>query len=245
MNTLVLVLPLQTMLGPVQHYTSCYYDWLTAAFLPSLPALSQTSVAEVMPESQARNLRSAQEYAVKSKFRGLLSGLCNSSINQTAMTFPSHVLQKRIFYILLLCITAYIICKELSGVTFKMSDFGHLCFNPRISFLLFMLHMGCTWPRTEPLPDISKRVLSSEKCWDGSPLLILRMFWYFGLDLRWTTQASGKYQTDCKILALFLKYRIAWACLGASLRALNAFYPAAMPRFPGVELSVKLVSLRK
>lgn len=77
------VLPLRSMLGSVQHYTSCYYDWLTAAFLPSLPALTQTSTAEVMPASQAKNPRSTQGYAVKSKFRGLLSGVCNSSINQT------------------------------------------------------------------------------------------------------------------------------------------------------------------
>lgn len=79
----VLVLPLRSMLGSVQHYASCYYDWLTAAFLPSLPALTQTSMAEVMPGSQAKNPHSTQRYAVISKFRGLLSGVCNSSINQT------------------------------------------------------------------------------------------------------------------------------------------------------------------
>lgn len=79
----MLVLPLRSMLGSVQHYASCYYDWLTAAFLPSLPALTQTSMAEVMPGSQAKNPRSMQGYAVKSKFRRLLSGVCNSSINQT------------------------------------------------------------------------------------------------------------------------------------------------------------------
>lgn len=60
----VLVLPLRFMLGSVQHYASCYYDWLTAAFLPSLPGLTQTSRAEVMPGSQAKDPRSMKGYAI-------------------------------------------------------------------------------------------------------------------------------------------------------------------------------------
>lgn len=91
---------------------------------------------------------------------------------------------------------------------------------------------------------VSKGALSSEESWKAGSMLILRMFWYFGLDLRWTIQASGKYQADCKILALLLQ-GITWACLGASLKALNAFHPAAMPLFPGARLSVKLVSFRR
>lgn len=85
---------------------------------------------------------------------------------------------------------------------------------------------------------VSNRPLSSEESWEAGSLLILWMFWYFGLDLRWTIQASGKYQADCKILALLLR-GITWVCLGASLKALNAFHPAAMPLFPGAGLSVK------
>lgn len=95
-----------------------------------------------------------------------------------------------------------------------------------------------------PLPVISKAALSSEECGEAGPLLILRMFWYFGLDLRWTIQASGKYRADCEILALLLQ-GITWACLKASLKALNAFHPAAMPLFPGTGLSVKLVFMRE
>lgn len=95
-----------------------------------------------------------------------------------------------------------------------------------------------------PLPVISKAALSSEECWEAGPLLILRMFWYFGPDLRWTIQASGKYRADCEILALLLQ-GITWACLRASLKALNAFHPAAMPLFPGTGLSVKLLCERK
>lgn len=72
-----------TVLGSVQHYNSCYYDWLTADSLPSLQALTQSSAAEVMPGSQARNPCSQQGYEIRSKFRGLLSRPCNNSINQT------------------------------------------------------------------------------------------------------------------------------------------------------------------
>lgn len=78
----------------------------------------------------------------------------------------------------------------------------------------------------------------------GCSLLILRMFWYFSLDLRWTIRASCKYQADRKILALLLQ-GIKWACLRASLKAPNAFYPAAVPLFPWAGLSVKIVSLKK
>lgn len=35
MWTIVLVLPLRCRLGRVQHYNSCYYDWMTAASLPA------------------------------------------------------------------------------------------------------------------------------------------------------------------------------------------------------------------
>lgn len=91
---------------------------------------------------------------------------------------------------------------------------------------------------------ISKAGLSSEESREAGPLLILRMFWYFGLDLRWRIQASGKYQTDGEILALLLQ-SITWARLRASLKALNAFHPVAMPLFPGTGLSVKPVSPRR
>lgn len=83
MWAIVLVLPWRSMLGSVQHYNSCYYDWLTAASLPSLQALTQSSAAEVMLGSQARNPCSEQGYEIRSKFRGLLSRPCNNSINQT------------------------------------------------------------------------------------------------------------------------------------------------------------------
>lgn len=88
---------------------------------------------------------------------------------------------------------------------------------------------------------ISKASLSSEESREAGPLLILRMFWYFGHDLRWRIQASGKYQTDGEILALLLQ-SITWAHLRASLKALNAFHLVAMPLFPGTRLSVKPVS---
>lgn len=70
-------------LGRVQHYNSCYYDWLTAASLPKLQALTQSSAAEVMPGSPARNPHSQQGYEIRSKFRGLLSRPRYNSINQT------------------------------------------------------------------------------------------------------------------------------------------------------------------
>ncbi len=100
------------------------------------------------------------------------------------------------------------------------------------------LHMTNSWTLT------GKGAFSSEESWEAGSLLILRMFWYFRLDLRWTIQASGKYRADCKILALLLQ-GITWACLGASLKALNAFHPAAMPLFPGAGLSVKWASLKR
>lgn len=114
---------------------------------------------------------------------------------------------------------------------------------PPLCSLLHMcvLHMTKRWT---PLPVISKAALSSDECWEAGPLLILRMFWYFGLDLRWTIQASGKYRADCEILALLLQ-GITWARLRASLKALNAFHPAAMPLFPGTGLSVKPVFMRE
>lgn len=108
------------------------------------------------------------------------------------------------------------------------------------SFLhMCVLHMTKKWTSWV----ISKAGLSSEESREAGPLLILRMFWYFGLDLRWRIQASGKYQTDGEILALLLQ-SITWARLRASLKALNAFHPVAMPLFPGTGLSVKPVSPR-
>lgn len=92
MWAIVLVLPWRSMLGSVQHYNSCYYDWLTAASLPSLQALTQNSAAEVMLGSQARNPCSEQGYEIRSKFRGLLSRPCNNSINQTGW------LRRLVFY---------------------------------------------------------------------------------------------------------------------------------------------------
>lgn len=109
----------------------------------------------------------------------------------------------------------------------------------RYSFFTCVLHMTKKWTPWV----ISKAGLSSEESREAGPLLILRMFWYFGLDLRWRIQASGKYQTDGEILALLLQ-SITWARLRVSLRALNAFHPVEMPLFPGTRLSIKPVSTR-
>jgi len=49
----------------------------------STPHSLKAPRAEVMPGSQARTPGSEQGYKIRSKFRGLLSRLCNNSINQT------------------------------------------------------------------------------------------------------------------------------------------------------------------
>lgn len=103
------------------------------------------------------------------------------------------------------------------------------CLAPRDFF--DTLHFSL-WPRTEPIRRLSSEEVqvqrSSSECFDT-----------FRLDLQWTVQASLKYQADCKILAPLLQ-GITWACLEASLKALNAFNPAVMPLFPGAGLSIKL-----
>lgn len=177
---------------------------------------------EVMPGSQARKPRSAQGYAVRSKFRGLLSRVCNSSINHTGWR-PLLVFYKRGFSTFYCCASQIMSStKSINGVTFKMSDFNItlVIYNSRYILFLFTLHM-CLH-------------MTKNLTWRS-------LFCFFGLDLRWKMQTSAKYQPDCKILALFLKQSRAWARLERS----DASHPAAVPLFPGAQLPVKLVSLRR
>lgn len=85
-------------------------------------ALTQSCAAEVMPGSRARNPCSEQGYEIRSKFRGLLSRLCNNSINQTGWLLPL-VFYKRgfsTFYCNVSWITSRprLIGREFCGVTF-------------------------------------------------------------------------------------------------------------------------------
>lgn len=86
-------------------------------------ALTQSSTAEVMPGLWARTLCSEQGYEIRSKFRGLLSRLCNNSINQTSCLLPLMFYKRGFstFYCYVSWITSrlWLIGREFCGVTLR------------------------------------------------------------------------------------------------------------------------------
>lgn len=72
------------MQGSVKHTDS--YSYMTVWQQTLCPAFTQSS--EVILGLQARSSHSEQRYRISSKFRQLLSGLCNNSINQWSWLLP-------------------------------------------------------------------------------------------------------------------------------------------------------------
>lgn len=197
--------------------------------------------------ARARNpQRSEQGYGIRAKFRGLLSRRCNNSINHSGRLLPLRFYKGGFSTF----------SRRVSGVTSRLRlccGVASTCLSPAScwalaqpvpGFVFFFsaplsLHMCVfpTWPATEPLAD-KWRSLAEEEGWAAGSLLILTLFWYFALDLRRTIRACGKYRADCKILAPLFQ-GITWAWPRASLKALNASTPTAVPLFPGAGLSVK------
>jgi len=146
-----------------------------------------------MPGLQARNPCSEHGYEVRSKFRGLLSGLCNNSINQTGWLLPLMFYKREFstFYCNVSCITSRLRLtgRKLCGVTFYMPNldvmFGIWVLPPKLwrgaFFSLHSLFVTNNWtPRrwaTDPQKRAEKQVRwSSSECFDT--LVLICGEWY-------------------------------------------------------------------